>query len=82
MRLPITLLTVTLAVPPVTSAVEVEREALQMGTVATVTLRPPDRGQALRLADQAIRAIEQAEQRLSTWRPTSEVSRLHGGEPE
>ena len=48
-----------------------------MGTYLTVEVEAAGRKEALEASERAIRAIERAEQRLSTWRASSELSRLN-----
>jgi thiamine biosynthesis lipoprotein len=69
---------------PPTQPVRVERVAPMMGTVLELLVEAPDRRRALEASERAIRALEAAEARLSTWREDSELSRLNRapvGEP-
>lgn len=52
----------------------VERRLAAMGTWLTVEVVADDRGRALAASEAAVRAIEAAEARLSTWRSDSELS--------
>lgn len=56
--------------------VTVERRLVAMGTVLTITVEAEDRPTALGASEAAVRAIEQTEDRLSTWRADSELSRI------
>ncbi len=55
----------------------VERRFLTMGTELNLTVQAPDRTAALAASDAAFRAVREAEQRLSTWTPDSELSRVN-----
>ncbi len=59
------------------AAVTATRETLQMGTYARYSVVAADRAQGLALAGLAIDAVETAEQALSTFRDTSEVSAVN-----
>lgn len=48
-----------------------------MGTVLELTVEAEDRAAALAASERAVRALEAAEARLSTWREDSELSRLN-----
>jgi thiamine biosynthesis lipoprotein len=64
--------------------VAVERRIAAMGTELVLVVEAPSRGEALAASESALRAIELVEQRLSTWRADSELSRLNRsavGEP-
>ncbi|HEX4952736.1 MAG TPA: FAD:protein FMN transferase [Thermoanaerobaculia bacterium] len=70
--------------PPPAERVEVERRLSLMGTEARIWVEGPDREVALAASEVAIRELEAAEARLSTWRAESELSRLNRqpvGEP-
>lgn len=54
----------------------VERVVVAMGTTLKLEVRAEDRASALYASEVAVRAVEQAEQRLSTWRSGSELSRF------
>ncbi|QDU66446.1 FAD:protein FMN transferase [Engelhardtia mirabilis] len=58
-------------------AVRVERHLAVMGTDLTIEVDGTDRPGALGASEAALRAIEAAEARLSTWTPNSELSRLN-----
>jgi thiamine biosynthesis lipoprotein len=62
-------------------AVVVSRSAFVMGTTLTVRVEAPDRSHAIQAAEQALSAVEQLEDLLSTWRPGSELSRLNALPP-
>jgi len=55
----------------------VERELAAMGTNLRVMVEAADRATALLASEAAVRAIEAAEERLSTWGETSELARLN-----
>ena len=62
----------------------VERQLYLMGTEATVRVEASDRAVALAASEAAVRALEAAEARLSTWTEDSELARLNRapvGEP-
>ncbi len=54
-----------------------ERTVAVMGTVLTVLVEAPDQASALAASERAVRAVEAAEARLSTWRSDSELARLN-----
>jgi thiamine biosynthesis lipoprotein len=58
--------------PPAT----VDRLVVAMGTSLQLEVVAADRATALRASEAAVRAVESAEQRLSSWRPDSELSRF------
>lgn len=58
----------------------IERLVGAMGTGLSVEVEAATRPVALRASEAAIREVEATEARLSTWRPTSELSRLQGAE--
>ena len=76
------LLSVAAAAPaqePVTrdeGAARIERLLAAMGTGLRIEVEAEDRMEALRASEAAARAVEATEQRLSTWRPDSELSQL------
>jgi len=55
----------------------VERRLYLMGTEVTLAVTAGDRPAALVAAERAVVALERSEDRLSTWRPGSELSRLN-----
>jgi thiamine biosynthesis lipoprotein len=64
--------------------VRIERAVPMMGTVLELVVEAEDRGAALAASERAVAALESAAARLSTWRETSELSRLNRapvGEP-
>lgn len=58
-------------------AVRVERTVYAMGTRLSIAVEAEDRATAIAAGERALRAVEAAEARLSTWRPDSELSRLN-----
>jgi thiamine biosynthesis lipoprotein len=54
-----------------------ERRVAAMGTAFELALTAVDRAAALRASEAAVRAVEAAEERLSTWVETSELARLN-----
>ncbi len=59
------------------AAEEVRRALFAMGTRLEVAVTAATRAEALAASERAVEAIEDAERRLSTWRPQSELSRLN-----
>ena len=55
----------------------VERHLGAMGTHLTLAVEAETRAAALQASEAAVRAIEAVEQRLSTWRESSELARLN-----
>ncbi len=55
----------------------VERKVASMGTLATLRVWGPDRRAALHSSEAALRALEETEARLSTWRGDTELARLN-----
>lgn len=68
----------TAPVGPLPRAELVARDAYVMGTRATLSTFDADRREGLARLERMLRAIETAEATLSTWRESSEVSRLNG----
>ncbi|RMH09122.1 MAG: FAD:protein FMN transferase [Nitrospirae bacterium] len=62
--------------PPVSAAV-VKRSQMHMGTLVWVTAVAPDNTTAQRAAALALEEIKRLDQLLSTWIPTSEISRIN-----
>jgi len=62
-------------------AVTVERRGALMGTRFQLRVEAPDRLAAMRASERALRAMEAAESRLSTWRPDTELARLNRAAP-
>ena len=63
---------------------QVERHLWAMGTPLDLVVEAQDRHISLMASEQALRAVETVENRLSTWKPESELSRLNrhpAGEP-
>lgn len=65
------------AAPPPSAGVEIERAVPMMGTVLAIRLEAGTRALALTASERAVRALEAAEARLSTWGETSELARLN-----
>jgi thiamine biosynthesis lipoprotein len=65
--------------PP--GATVLDREISAMGTRLTIHVQASERGAALEATERAIRAVEAAEDRLSTWRKESELSQVNGSKP-
>ena len=59
----------------------VERHLAAMGTWLEVVVEATDRQGALAASEAAVRAIEEVEERLSTWRDDSELARLNQAPP-
>ncbi len=59
----------------------VERHVVAMGTSLLLEVTAADRATALAASEAAVRAVEQAEQRLSSWRDDAEVARLASVRP-
>ena len=55
----------------------IERRLSAMGTALVVTVEAADRETALLASEEAVRAIERAEERLTTWRDDSELALLN-----
>lgn len=55
---------------------QITRRLALMGTTLDLEVTARTRSEALGASEAAVRAIEAAEQRLSTWRPDTELSRL------
>lgn len=66
-----------LLLPPAAGAEAVERRLAAMGTHLDLRVEAADRQVALLASEAAVRAVEQVEARLSTWRPDSELSALN-----
>ncbi|MCY2960258.1 MAG: FAD:protein FMN transferase [Planctomycetota bacterium] len=62
------------------ASTRVERQIAAMGTALVVEIEAPSRAEALAASEVAARALEAAEQRLSTWRADSELSRLNAAD--
>ena len=56
---------------------EIQRTARLMGTRATVRISAQDRGAAIAASDAVLREIARVEALLSTWVPSSELSRIN-----
>src|SRR5579859_1909457 len=59
----------------------IDREISAMGTRLTLHIDASERSAALSASESAIRAIEQAERRLSTWKQDTELSRVNQAKP-
>ncbi len=66
-----------LALPSGEAPVTIERRLGIMGTQLSMKVEAESREQALASSEAAVRALETVEARLSTWRETSELSRLN-----
>ncbi|MEQ1892937.1 MAG: FAD:protein FMN transferase [Planctomycetota bacterium] len=66
------------ALPQGASPSSCERRVAAMGTAFDLVLTARDRATALLASEAAVRAVEAAEERLSTWIETSELARLNG----
>lgn len=66
---------------PGASPAVLDRELAAMGTRLQVRVDAADRRSALAASEAAVRAVESAEARLSTWRRESELARLNGSPP-
>ena len=80
LTLPALLLSLACSPPRVTPSpgtATVDRQLSLMGTTATVSVEGVDHTTALAASERAIRALEEAEARLSTWRDDSELSRFN-----
>lgn len=64
--------------PDPDSAVRVQRRVHAMGTVLTATAWADGRGAAVDALEAAVRSVETAEERLSTWRDDTELAALNG----
>jgi thiamine biosynthesis lipoprotein len=75
----IALLIVLLTAAPLKGeGARVERTVYAMGTRLSIAVEATDRAAAVAAGERAVRAVEAAEERLSTWRSDSELSRLNG----
>ena len=80
LMLPALLLSLACSPPRVTpphGTTAVDRQLSLMGTTVTVSVEAVDHPTALAASERAIRALEAAEARLSTWREDSELSRFN-----
>jgi len=78
------LLAALLAAPARAPEARVDRRLFLLGTAVELTVVGADRATALAASERAVRALEAAEARLSTWREDSELARLNHsrvGEP-
>jgi thiamine biosynthesis lipoprotein len=80
------ILLLALLLPPAQASVTpaptvVEREIDAMGTRLELRVRSESRESALQASERAISAVQAAEDRLSTWRPESELSRVNRSRP-
>jgi len=75
---PAALLLLHLAAPaPPAAGARVERRVDTMGTRLVVEIDAPDRATAVAASESAVRAVEEVNRRLSTWRDDSELSALN-----
>lgn len=58
-------------------AVRIERHLTLMGTTLTISVEAGDRPSAIAASEKALKALQAAETRLSTWSADSELSRLN-----
>lgn len=63
--------------PVQASESRVERRLAMMGTQLRLEVQAGSRAESLAASELAVRALQEAEQRLSTWREDSELSRLN-----
>lgn len=63
--------------PSAVTAETIERHLVAMGTELVLHVEAATRAQALKASERAVRAIEAAEARLSTWREDTELARLN-----
>lgn len=59
----------------------VERLAAAMGTTLAIRVDAPERADGLAASEVALRALEDAERRLSTWQADSELARFNAAAP-
>lgn len=72
------LLLASCAAPPLPEGEgRVERRVMLMGTSLEIEVEAADRETALQASERAVRALEEAEARLSTWREDTELARLN-----
>lgn len=57
----------------------IERTVYLMGTEVQLTIEATTRADALAASEAALRALETAEQRLTTWKPEGELARVNAG---
>lgn len=60
---------------------QVERRVMLMGTSLEITVEAADRQAGLAASERAVEALEEAENRLSTWRGDTELARLNQTPP-
>lgn len=65
------------SIPLCLQSARIERRLASMGTDFRIEVEAADRAAALRASESAVRALEAAEQRLSTWRSDSEVALIN-----
>lgn len=75
------LLLAALCPPALPAQVAVEREVLAMGTALRVVAVAGSRADALAAGELAVRAVDEVERRLSSWREDSDVSRIGAAPP-
>lgn len=66
---------------PMDAPVRVERKVVLMGTMAHLIAEDSNRNVALNMLEHMVRAIEDVEQEISTWRDDSVISRLNRHPP-
>jgi thiamine biosynthesis lipoprotein len=64
------------------SSSQLHRSVYLMGTSVEIQLQAEQRATAIQASEVIVRTLEQAEARLSTWRPDTELSRFQRGETE
>lgn len=57
----------------------IERTVYLMGTEVQLTVEADNRAEALTASEAALRALEAAEQRLTTWKPEGELAQVNAG---
>lgn len=66
--------------PPQTSVSQsMERSVYLMGTEVAIRVEAESRADALAASEAALRALEAAEQRLTTWKPEGELAQVNAG---
>lgn len=71
-----TILPLALIIQPV-NAETLHRKVFAMGTELSITIEAGTRDQAMLHSESALKIIRESEERLSTWKPTTELSRLN-----
>ena len=76
--LPAWLTACAMSVPPSTDAALIQRTVISMGTSLTVSAGGPGAGPAVELV---VQAVHDADQRWSSWRTDSLLTRIHASDP-